>query len=128
MRKLLFFLVFFSAQGISAQTVNSASIYENKVKFLMTRIDLKALKAGKDYVGLIMFINVSKRPLKIKEINNECSCFSASPDKRTIMPGEKGVITYTFKRPQKGAINKKSFIFFNEIKSPVPIVISGNFI
>lgn len=128
MRSILFFCLFLFAQTAYTQNAVRPKVYNNKVKFLMTRIDLKDLKAGQDYVGLIMFINISDRPLKIREINNECSCFSATPDKKVILPGEKGIVTYTFKRPPKGAFNKKSFIFFNEIKGPVPIIISGTFI
>ena len=99
-----------------------------KAKFLMTEVNFKDLPANKPYVGLIMFINISEEPLTILEINNECSCFSASPRERIVYPNEKGVITYKVDNPPKGTIRKKSFIRFKEMKEPVGIIIRGRFI
>jgi len=122
-----YLLVMLWSIAVTAQKKSDPKII-GKAKFLMTEVNFNNLPANKPYVGLIMFINVSKEPLTILEINNECSCFTASPREKVIYPNEKGIITYKVDNPPKGSLRKKSFIRFKEMKEPVGIVIRGSFI
>lgn len=108
--------------------ISQPKVFFNKVKFLNTNVNFDNFVAGKSCVGLIMFINISDQPLRIRETTQDCSCYTVAIQSKVIQPGEKGIINYTLSNPSFGKLNKKSFIFFDNINTPVPITITGTFI
>lgn len=129
---LAILLILFSSKDVFSQNkpklLNKPKVYFKKVKFLNTNINFDNFEAKKPCVGMVMFINVSKQPLVIKETTQDCGCFTVDIESKTVQPGEKGILKYTISSPSIGNFNKKSFIFFEGINTPVPITITGIFI
>lgn len=103
-------------------------VFGGKANFLMTDIHFNNFKAYEDCVGLILFINVSKKTLNIKAVTQEYESIIVDVRSQKVPPGGKGILTYTLKSPEPGKFLSSSLIFFKQFNEPVKINISGNFV
>ncbi len=69
---------------------------------------------------LIQITNTGKKELKLKSIQPNCTCISASAEKTSLKPGESGAIKISFNPgDRKGTINKAVSFYSNDPKNPV---------
>ncbi|HEX2533194.1 MAG TPA: hypothetical protein VHK69_05635 [Chitinophagaceae bacterium] len=116
-------------QSATAQNPPAESkVFAGKVKFLTTENFFNNLKAHEDYVGLILFFNISKKPLTVAGITKEYDNVEVSLRAQKIPPGGKGIITFTIRNPEPGAFKNSSLIFFREFNEPVAITLKGHFL
>lgn len=58
------------------------------------------------------FTNVSHSVIQITNVKTSCGCMSAVPDKKTLAPGEWGIITLTFHPSGRvGTIDTQAFVY-----------------
>lgn len=125
----IFSLILFSINLLYAQSKPIESkVYFNRAKFLNTEIHFNKFKPYKDCVGLVMFINISKKTLRIKEITHESESVQVKMKSQTIRRNKKGILTFLIKNPPPGEFKEVSYLFFEGISDPVPIHITGTFI
>jgi hypothetical protein len=115
-----------AAVGLKAQTAKSRT-YFKRAKFLMTSVDYGSVKAGKDYVGALIIINTADRPLKIREITQDCGCFNFEYSKGPVLKDDRTMVSVTLRNAPKGVFKHRAFIFFEGEKKPVLIPIKGRF-
>jgi len=85
-----------------------------------TSLDFGKLSTNNRIVREVEFTNTGKKPLEIRSLQGNCSCVSASVDKKSIKPGEKANITVTFDpQDRKGSHQKAVTIYSNDPRNPV---------
>lgn len=126
---LIITIVLFSINlSFGQSNIGVTKVFAGKAKFLMTEINFNNFKALKSCIGLIMFINVSKKTLNITGVTKEFGNMIIDIRSQKIKPNGKGILTYTLIKPSPGKFTSNSLIFFKEFNDPVNIAIKGNFL
>lgn len=83
-------------------------------------LDFGNIKGGTTTEKEIPFTNTGKKELLIKSIQPNCSCITASSSKKSLRPGETGMITISFSpQDRSGTQNKAVSLYSNDPKNPV---------
>jgi hypothetical protein len=93
--------------------------------FEVAKVDFGIMDQMAEETKEVPFTNKGNKVLEIKEVKTSCGCTAALPSDRVIDPGEKGILTVTFKSGKSmGDIEKVITVVTNdslkpEIKLPV---------
>jgi hypothetical protein len=92
-----------------------------------TNVDLGNIRAKQSSVKEIVFTNVGKSVLEIRNIQGNCSCLVAAVDKERLNPGESGTIRITFTpEDRKGTQTKAVTVYSNDPQHPVQrVMVAG---
>jgi archaellum component FlaF (FlaF/FlaG flagellin family) len=90
-------------------------------------IDIGRVRSGATIEQTVRYTNSGKKSLDVRDIQSNCSCVSATFDKKVLKPGESGTITLRFiTEGRSGTQNKAVTIYTNDPRNPVQrVTISG---
>lgn len=90
-------------------------------------VDVGNIRFKQSAVKEIVFTNVGKSVLEIRNIQGNCSCLEAVVDKENLKPGESGTIKITFTpEDRKGTQTKAVTVYSNDPQNPVQrIMVAG---
>ena len=78
------------------------------LKWEQTQLELHPAPGDATAVGTFKYQNEGKQPVHIKSLHTSCGCTTATQQKDTIEPGEKGEITATFKVGSSTGLQQKT--------------------
>jgi hypothetical protein len=89
-------------------------------------VDLGNIKFRQSSSREIVFTNVGKSVLEIRNIQGNCSCLVAVADKESLKPGESGTIKITFTpEDRRGTQTKAVTVYSNDPQNPVQRIMVG---
>lgn len=89
------------------------------ISFEVAKVDFGIMDQESEATKEILFENTGNQVLEIKDVKSSCGCTAALPSDRIIDPGEKGILTVTFKSGKSmGDVEKVVTIITNDSVKP----------
>lgn len=88
-------------------------------------VNLGSMKTGEMRDVNFAYLNVSSKPLIIRNIVTTCGCTSVEWEKVPLMPRKSSEIKVRFEAEKEGVFFKKLFIYYAGSSAPVEIAIKG---
>lgn len=128
MKTKLITLILILFASITHGQESNKKVYYGKVKVLMEKVEFKNLKSGKDYVGLLLLTNISRRKMEVTEIVNDGDRVETVNKSSILYPNKNFPIEVIIKKAPTGKLSNKIFIHIKGQKEPIVVDVVGNFV
>jgi hypothetical protein len=90
------------------------------LKLNATAIDFGRVNPGNKIIREVQFTNAGKKNLDIRALQGNCTCVSATADKKSLKPGESSVIKVAFDPQDRSGTQQKAVtVYSNDPRNPV---------
>lgn len=124
MKFYLTLLSMFMVSYLNAQQSNSLKSTKKGLKFIKTEINRGDISYGNKDLFVFEFINTSKKPISIKDVQTSCGCTTADKPAGLIKKRGKGKISVSYDTYRVGPFTKTITVTATDCL-PVVLTISG---